>query len=188
MSLAKARWPLKMSQGFSPKPRVAFYSPLPVGTAGQEEYFDAFLEDETDMEDLAKSLTKSLPQGFGLREVFPIPPGDDSLEGKIVASQYLLDFDSAHMQSLALAIQKFLREVTVPFEVLRPKGKRVFDLREYVSEFYLEPCPSHAALMTVKHAQGRTARPQWVISSLEKYGAFINPLEVIIDRRKILFD
>ncbi len=177
-----------MSQGFSPKPRVAFYSPLPVGTAGQEEYFDAFLEDGTNPEDLAKSLTKSLAQGFGLREVFQIPPGDDSLEGKIAASQYLLDFESVHMPDLDPAVQKFLQEDTVPFEILRPKGKRVFDLREYVTEFYVESCSSHLAAMTVKHAQGRTVRPQWVISALGKYGVLIDPMEVIIDRRKILFD
>ncbi|MGI6643132.1 MAG: TIGR03936 family radical SAM-associated protein [Bacillota bacterium] len=193
MAMARAKWPVQMSLGFSPKPKVSFYAPLPVGTSGREEYFDAILSRAVNVSCLARSLSGSLPKGFGVSQVFLVPDGQESLEEKIVASVYALDLKGVERQAMSRAVDAFLKEERVLFQVRRPKDTRTVDLRGYVRDFCVEAekglRDDHLGLvMTVTHDKGRTIRPQWVLSALSRFGLNLDPLEAIIDRRKILFD
>ena len=87
IAVSRAKWPVDMSQGFTPRPRLAFYAPLPAGTAGMEEYFDASLAERRELPDLARSLSKALPAGLRLHEVYGIPDNEGSLEERISASE-----------------------------------------------------------------------------------------------------
>ncbi len=193
MAMARARWPVKMSMGFSPKPKVSFCAPLPVGTGGQEEYFDVLLGEDVQISWLARSLSRNLPRGFGVSQVFLVPDGQEPLEERITASVYALDLKGVNRQEISRAVDAFLKDERVLFEVKRPKDTRTLDLREYVCDFSIEAEEGlrgdHLGLvMTVAHDKGRTIRPQWVLSALSRYGFDIDPHEAIIDRRKILFD
>ncbi len=193
MALSKAKWPVQMSQGFSPKPRISFCAPLPVGTAGAQEYFDVRLAQTRELSWLAFTLSRSLPEGFGLSKIHFVPDGQGSLEKAIAASLYSLELKGACGKEFSEAIQAFLNEESVPLEVRTKGNPKTVDLRSFVIDFALEAseglsgCCLHLK-MTVRHRDGRTIRPGWVLSALSRYGLEVDPREAIIDRRKILFD
>lgn len=190
IAVFRAKWPIEMSQGFSPRPRLSFYAPLPAGTAGLDEHFDAQLRVPWGLPGLARSLSVSLPGGFALHEVRGISDREESLEARITASQYLLDVKGVDVAQLSRSLDAFMAEDEVLFDVVRPKETKSVDLRPFVLEIgdvCAESGDKAVLEMTLKHDAGRTIRPQWVLGSLGRFGLDLDPREAIVDRRKVLF-
>ncbi len=208
MALKRAKWPVAITRGYSPKMRVSFYSPLPVGTSGEEEYLDVTLDKNgiTDfiqakakgvghllsnsdiLAQLAGALSNALPKGFAVCELVVVHNGQKPFESQIQGSLYRTEIEEVTADTLSSSIEAFLAEKQVLFEVQRPKESRTMDLRDFVESISLIPGSSPATLfMTIRHDNGRTVRPQWVIDSLSRFGMDINTGEVIVDRLKLYF-
>lgn len=190
LSIFRAKWPVEMSQGFSPRPKVSVYAPLPVGIAGREEYFDAVLGGCPDLGALAKALSGALPNGFSLHEVYLIPDKEGPFEERIRASSYSADMKGVDREKVKESLAAFMQESRVLFEVKRPKETKVVDLRPFVLGIG-EPEEAQGGRVIldieIAHDKGRTVRPQWVISSLDRFGMDLDSREAIFDRRKITF-
>lgn len=190
IAASRAKWPLEMSQGFSPRPKFSFYAPLPAGTAGWEEWFGAVLDKPWSLSTLARSLSGALPKGFSLHEVREAPLKEEPFESSIAASEYVLDLKEVNAGDLSRTLDAFMAESQVPFLVVRPKEKKTVDLRPFVLHLGEPKAASEERIvldMTLSHDEGRTIRPQWVLGSLARFGLELDPREAIIDRRKILF-
>jgi radical SAM-linked protein len=190
LSLARAKWPVEMSQGFSPRPKISVYAPLPVGVAGFREYFDAVLGGRPDLRALAQRLAGTLPEGFALHELYPVNGDETPFEESVRASYYSVDMKEVKGEAVKRALEAFMGSPQVPFEVRRPKQSRTVDLRPFVlgAGEPEEAGDGRVVLdMVIAHDKGRTIRPQWVISSLGEFGFEFDPREAIIDRRKIIF-
>jgi radical SAM-linked protein len=190
LALRRAEWPLEMSKGFSPKPRISVYAPLPVGVAGMREYFDAVLRGHPDMRVLARRLASSLPEGFALHELYALTGDEAPFEESVRASSYSVDMEGVKAEALRHALDRFLEAPQVFFDVRRPKEVKTVDLRPFVLGVGEpeEVGVSRVVLdMVIAHDKGRTVRPQWVLSSLGEFGLDVDPREAIIDRRKIIF-
>jgi radical SAM-linked protein len=190
LSVFRAKWPVEMSQGFSPRPKISVYAPLPVGVSGEEEYFDAVLGGCPDLALLARTLSAALPEGFVLHEVYPAPLREEPFEESIKASSYSVDVKGVKPDRVKKALDEFRDASQVLFEVERPKGSRVYDLRPFVRSLG-EPFEAEGNRvvldMEIAHEKGRTVRPQWVLSSLSRYGLDLDAREAIFNRRKIIF-
>lgn len=189
IAVRRAYWPVEMSQGFNPRPRLSFYAPLPAGTAGLEEYFDATLSSWRSLPELAKSLSGSLPQGMRLHEVYGVADKEEPLEAQIAASEYSVDLWGIDVSLLNRALEAFMELDEAPYLVVRPKEEKSVDLRPFVLAVgEARPGSGERVLfdMTISHESGRTIRPQWVLASLSRFGMDVDPREAIIDRRKIL--
>ena len=190
IAASRAKWPLEMSQGFNPRPKFSFYSPLPAGTAGREEYFDAVLSAPWSLRGPGMSLARALPEGFSLTRSKRRPEGEP-FESRIAASLYGLDLRGIDPRELSRALDAFMAEDSVPFVVVRPKEKKTVDLRPFALHISEPEAVSEERVvleMTLGHNDGRTVRPQWVLGSLAQFGLDLDPLEAIIDRRKILLE
>ncbi|HHY45519.1 MAG TPA: DUF2344 domain-containing protein [Firmicutes bacterium] len=191
LALRRAGWPVEMSQGFSPKPKISVYAPLPVGVAGHREYFDAVLSGRPDIGALARTLASSLPEGFALHELYPVGDGEPPFEETVKASLYSVDMEGVEPEAIRRALDAFLKASQVLFDVVRPNEVKTVDLRPFVLGVG-EPEEAGADRvvldMTIAHDKGRTVRPQWVIASLAEFGLNADPREAIIDRRKIIFE
>jgi radical SAM-linked protein len=73
----RASLPLKLSQGFNPRPYLWFALPLPVGTAGRSEYLVVELAEPFGPEAVLGRLAPELPEGFALKAVRSVAPGAD---------------------------------------------------------------------------------------------------------------
>jgi len=208
MALRRANWPVLMTQGFSPKMKVSFYSALPVGTAGYDEYMDVVLnvsdrflgkastksgegsEVFQFLSLLAHSLSKTLPTGVSIKQVFPAEKDEEPFESRILSSLYHVHMRNVDEICLTTAITEFLKCSSVPYNINRRKSTKTIDLREFISWAQIKPVQNLGpdilcVLMEIKHADGRTARPQWVIDSLSEFGLSADSKEVIVNRVKI---
>lgn len=65
-SLRRADFPLVFSSGYTPRPRISYAPPLPVGYEGLGEYFDVLLKKRLSRIEAGKLLEESFPNGFKL--------------------------------------------------------------------------------------------------------------------------
>jgi len=63
-ALRRAGIPLRFSEGYHPKPRVAFEDPLPTGTESEEESFVVRLAADLAPEEIVRRLNAELPEGL----------------------------------------------------------------------------------------------------------------------------
>ncbi|HOP70244.1 MAG TPA: TIGR03936 family radical SAM-associated protein [Bacillota bacterium] len=209
MALARAGWPVAMTGGYSPKMKVSFYAPLPVGTAGEEEYMDVVLDtkgiarlvranakcgsrkfrDIDILAQLTKAFSRVLPEGFSVKQVYLVDDGKQNFESQITGSLYRIEVEEVTTEDLSPAIEQFLTQEQVLYELERPKQTRTTDLRQFVESIEVVPGSSPATIfMKIRHDNGRTVRPQWVLESLSEFGLDIDTREVIVDRLKVYFD
>jgi len=70
---ARASLPLKHSQGFNPRPRLALVPPRPVGVASRCELMVIQLTEPIDAETLCRKLNEQLPRGISASAARPLP-------------------------------------------------------------------------------------------------------------------
>lgn len=217
MALARAGWPVAMTKGYTPRPKVEMAAPLPVGTAGLNEVADVYLSEDRSIEDLGRSLAEAMPPGFKLKEVWRISPDETALERRITASTYSVLVYGAEHASLKRAVECFLDKTEARYarEVRGrtlethkwpdgPEKSREIDLRPFVSRIEVVPrnepalsagnrTPPLATFreisppvlkMVLRHFQGRTVRPAWILDFLVKYCGLegVDPRESVVDR------
>lgn len=125
-ALRRADLPLAFSRGFHPHPLVQFAFPLPVGTAGEREYFDVELEKNISLKELFQRLRPAFPEGIRIKGVEPVPEGALSLEAEIKRAGYRAEVELAGALpagELQEAIRRFL-DLEV-LEVQKSKKGRV---------------------------------------------------------------
>lgn len=227
MALARAGWPVAMTEGYTPRPKVEMVAPLPVGTAGLNEVADVYLSEARPLEDLVRSLAEAMPPGFKLKEVWRIPLDEPALERRITASTYRVLVYGARQDALKRAVECFVGKDEAKFhrgarEETRETHKspdrqeniREIDLKLFVSRIEvvpgneprlsaergklplagqvtvrLIPPPGGTSAppilrMVLRHFEGRTVRPAWVLEFLVKHCGLegVDPREAVVDR------
>jgi radical SAM-linked protein len=94
-AIRRAGLPVAYSQGFHPKPRVAFGPALPVGVESEAEYLDLELVGAQDAAEIAARLAARLPEDLQLVEARPLDPRAPSISAATRAAHYLADFPEA---------------------------------------------------------------------------------------------
>lgn len=92
------------SRGFSPHPRIAFGPPLPLGDAGEGEYFDVLLA-EAPGRGWLDLLNRCLPRGLEVQEASLIEKTASSLMSDISAATYAIMLWSEDTRLLAEQVQ-----------------------------------------------------------------------------------
>jgi radical SAM superfamily enzyme YgiQ (UPF0313 family) len=73
-SLARAGYRARFTEGFNPKPRLEFASPLVLGASSAGEMASIELEDFDDAGTFAGRMNRALPPGISVEEAAPMPP------------------------------------------------------------------------------------------------------------------
>jgi radical SAM-linked protein len=82
-ALRRASWPVRLTEGFNPRPRVVFPDALEVGVVSQDEAAEVELAQWIPLSKLERQLRRSLPPGLllrSLKEVDPIRTGKRLIE------------------------------------------------------------------------------------------------------------
>ena len=91
-SVRRAGLAYAVTQGFSPHMKVAFGPALPVGTAGENEYYDVWLTRYTDAErGVASSCSASTPGDLAPLEARYVADEEPSLAAAITIAVYRVD-------------------------------------------------------------------------------------------------
>ena len=158
-SVRRAGLPVAYSKGFSPHPKIAFGSGLPVGFASEVELLDIQLTEEISPEEVVSRFNSGLPEGIEILAASPLAPGTASLGAAITAARYEVECSA---EWLPAALEGFL--ALSSYELLRPYkgGMRRDDLRAGVLEAQIEG----SLLRLTCSIQPRSTRPSDVLGAL----------------------
>jgi radical SAM-linked protein len=168
-ALRRARVPLAYSQGFNPRPKMAFAAALPVGYTAAAEVVDIFLEEPLDPLELVRRLAVVLPSGLQVISIEKIDPGLPALQPQVWAADYLVDVAwRGERVELEARIVALLAASTLPRERVRKGQRRSYDLRPLVEDLKLEDgdAEGHRLWMRLRYGTGGTARPEDVLDAL----------------------
>lgn len=126
-AVRRANLPYAVSQGFSPRMRIAFGPALPVGTAGEREYVDILLKRFVPLAEVARALGSSVVPELGLVTCGYVSPAERSLASRLTIALYDVEIEGGSPQQ---EIERSLGELMGTGRLsVEHKGKqKVFDL------------------------------------------------------------
>jgi radical SAM-linked protein len=161
-ALVRARWPLRYSQGFNPRPRMTLPFPRNVGTAADRQLALVDLTTAADGDALFARLARQLPAAAPLRSVQAPGPRGTPLPTRVV---YEVELDAADATGLAARIAALLACPAIP--VARDcgphKAPRALDIRPHIENVLLA---DGRLRLELRFAEGRTARPAEITTAL----------------------
>jgi radical SAM-linked protein len=165
--------PIASSAGFSPRPKLVFGAPLPLGMLAEHELADLFLSERLTRADLRARLAEVMPRGYRLIDLADEWVGAPALATQLAAADYRLTLLGAAADRLGGAAERLLDAESLPRERRREKKVTRYDLRPLLLELKVSPADDgdggKAALawMRLRHSQERgSGRPEEVVAAL----------------------
>jgi len=162
--------PLKYSQGFSPRPRMHFAAPLPVGCGCGADLLDLSLDEPWTSQALRDAIAGVTPQNLVVLDVTAVDIRATSLSDLLQEAEYSVWLQQVDEAELAETVAAFLEkdEILMPKRGRKYRGK-FYDLRPLVKSLTLDPAtpsPWLGLRMRVMARPGATGRPDEVLRAL----------------------
>lgn len=161
----RATLPHAVTQGFSPHLKAAYGPALPVGTAGEREYFDVWLREYTGAADVLRLLRDASPEELAPSHAAYVGNDAPSLTAALTIGQYRVELDRREIS--AEQAQAALDSVLSTGELeVEHRGKtKVFDLARSIPK---DVCVSEmgdevAVDLTVRMGPQGSLRPETLI-------------------------
>lgn len=158
------------SEGFSPRPRLAFGLALPTGHASDGEYVDIRTEEPPDgLPVLCARLTEVLPEGLAVPAAEVIDPGTPSLQEAVGACTWTAELGGPTLRQAEDAVRATLAAGELPIERQRKGKAQVVDLRPALRELAVGEEGAGPALVLTAVLATRPAsfRPEEVVEVLD---------------------
>jgi len=170
-ALRRAQVPLRYTQGFHPKPKVAFSDPLPVGMESEAEIMRVEVHRQTEPEALVSLLRPLLPDGIGIIKGSVILRKKEAfwLEGQATAYRI-----QSRVPLAFTHIDQFNRQPELTVQRKSAKGRvQKLDLKKAVVSIKVEP--SGALLLQLNQPAGPVVRPADIL----KYIFGLTPEQIV---------
>ena len=133
-AVRRARVSYAITQGFSPHMKVAFGPALPVGTAGEKEYYDIWLTRYTSAEEVLVLLRAAMPDDLAPTQAAFVAESEPSLAATVTITKYRVEVRGR--ESSAGEVRAALgRLVDSGMLVVTHRGKeKIFDLARSLPE------------------------------------------------------
>jgi radical SAM-linked protein len=182
-ALRRAGVALAYSEGHTPHPRLSLAAPLAVGVTSTAELMDVFLSRRMAPRDFIRSVSVQLPAGIEVLEVAEVGLGLPSLQSEVRWARYRVEgpFDGAP-EKVRSAVDRFLAAESIPWEHMRDKELRKYDIRTLVRDLWVDdpPAGSYALGMVLRCDNTATGRPEQVAAALGL------PEPVVIHREELV--
>lgn len=176
-ALRRARVPLAYSQGFNPRPKMAFAAALPVGYTSVAEVLDVFLEDRLTPAEMVHRLAEVLPAGLRVVSVAEVEPRLPALQSQVRAAEYSVRVAwSGDGADLGARIADLLAKSTLPCERVRKGRRYTYDLRPLIEVLRVEAREGadYRLWMKLRYGSEGTGRPEDVLGALGLTDAPVN--------------
>ena len=133
-ALRRAHVPLAYTQGFSPRPKLSFAPPLPLGVVGTAELLDIELTRHQDEADFIEMANAAVPAGLRFTEATDLLSGAPGLSHLIKRCRYsfkALDDDLESVDCKALLAQK---SITVTKQRKKDKVPKEVEIRNLLHQ------------------------------------------------------
>jgi radical SAM family uncharacterized protein/radical SAM-linked protein len=132
--VARARIPIRFSQGFHPHPKFSFATALSVGVESQAEYMDMEIAAGFGADRVKEHLNDVLPEGIEILDACEIPLRSASLSVIMDRVRYRVTLPDPVILDLQACVEGFLARETFPYH-REKKGKSLdLDLRRELTD------------------------------------------------------
>jgi radical SAM-linked protein len=169
-ALRRAELPVKMTQGFNPRPRMSFPLALALGIEGLEEVVELELSSWVPPKALIENLKAQLPEGLCITSAEAAAPSSSRVEEIVYKVQFP---DPQAIASDKVEGLLNLKECWITRE--REGKKKAVNLRPSIRSITLKE--GHLEIR-VKVLQEATARPEEVLGALGLKPPFFNNLKI----------
>ncbi|HHU61793.1 MAG TPA: DUF2344 domain-containing protein [Natronincola sp.] len=178
-ALRRAKLPMAYSEGFSPRPVMAFGFALPVGVLSEAEYGDFEFSEIFDPQEFMTIYNKHLPKGLKVVEAERLPEGASSLMKKINTAKYEVLLPNKEAKELESRWQFLRGQDTFFVQRETKRGVRELDILPFLYDVSLQGSRHDGVIIECVCALGNEGNLR-----IEELGALLNfnPKEVIITR------
>lgn len=151
------------SQGFNPRPVMAFALPLGVGVETIDDYVDITVKGSIMPMEAVSRLKPAMPEGIDIIGAVKAPQDKESMMAKIQAAQYLL------LSPKMAGIQKAIQDTPALMVTKISKGeKKTIDAKALILS--VEPQDANSVKVLVKAGSKENLRPDLLLESLVVIG------------------
>lgn len=166
-SIRRAGLPLTYSQGFTPHPKIAFASPLPLGFVGEAEIMDVTLDDRVAQSEFEERLAAQTTQDLALLSAIEVPAGAPPPQAVLQWSDYEVAVTGVSLHLAEDAIKAFMARDAFEWTEERNEKTRTYDLRAGVAALSANVLGDVVQLsMRLQSDQKMTTRPEQVVAAI----------------------
>jgi len=168
-TLRRAGLPLAYSQGFTPHPKLAFASPLPLGFLAEAEIMDVTLDERVPLDEFRQRLAAQTTTGMPVLAVEEVPPSAPAPQSVLLWADYRVELPTVDTGAARAVVEAFLAETSHPFVDDRRERPKAFDLRAAVARLTAGSRSSGEGTVLEMRLQAdaeTTARPEHVVTAL----------------------
>jgi radical SAM-linked protein len=190
-SIRRAGLEYAVTQGFAPHMKVAFGPALPVGTAGEHEYYDVWLTRYTRARDLLEALQRATPADLAPGDAAFVAAQEPSLAAALTIAKYEVEVDGKESPfQLHAALKSLVEAGTLTVE---HKGKqKVFDLaRSLPEEARVTKSANGSKIdLTVRIGPSGSLRPEALVraalasANLEGTGMRVTRTDTLVEKEE----
>lgn len=182
----RAELPLLLSKGFSPRPKMAFGPPLPLGYTSKAELIEIALVERMGLKEIYKRLAKQLPQGLRISKIEALTKETPALSTIKAVSYYVITRSNELEDEIQERVREFLLKKEAWIKRESPKGEKMINLRAGVFDlkFKKEGEEVRWEMLLSVGNQG-TVRPEEVIEALGERGIELSLVD--IQRQELYF-
>jgi radical SAM-linked protein len=166
----RAKLQVARTQGFHPHPRIAVASPLPVGSTGEAELMDVYLDDRVEPLAFYRAVTEALVPGIRVTAVTETPVDAPALQALIRFAEYRVTLDPGTLtcDQVHTAVAALLEATNFPWEHVRDGEARRYDLRAQVAMLAVESCDAESIVLSMRLQcdAGASGRPEQVVRAI----------------------
>lgn len=171
-AIRRAGLPVAFSEGFNPRPKIAFASALAVGVTSEAEYVDIETSRPVSAERFRAGLAAVLPAGIRPLEARPVPTREPALMAVVDVASYIIDLVPGEESAGAVAafdgaavvgdLKGFLSREEIFYTKQGKSGPREVNARPLIIELrVISVAPALARLEATLHTGSRgTLRPE----------------------------
>ena len=171
-SLRRAEIPLVYSEGFSPRPRIAFGLALPTGAESECEYLDFHLDDQkyetSNISSIPELLTRVLPEGITITGMVKMQSKYISLQQSVTSTVWSIEVKE-NIEEVCKWVETVLNSKELVIERTR-KGKQVIDnIRPYIRDIQVEENDllKRTSIQAELKTQPRSLRPSEFLAATQ---------------------
>jgi radical SAM-linked protein len=172
-AVAASGLPLAWTDAATPRIRLSFGAPLPLGIAAEAELIDLFLTERVPTWQVREGLADRLPAGWTLVDLYDVWLAGPPLAGRVVAADYRIELGAESGEPVAAndvagAVGRLLAADSLPRERLKGGGTVRYDLRPLLADLAVaEPGPPVVVRARTRfHPELGTGRPEEVVAAL----------------------
>ena len=183
-AIRRAELPLSYSQGFTPHPKLAFASPLPLGFVAEAEVLDITLDNRVDPDEFRARLLPETTEDLAIVGLSEVALATPPPQAALLWADYRVDIEGMDVGEAAATVAAFIACPEFMWtEEKKEKSKR-YNLREAVASLDVTARDGGVRLkMRLQADAALTARPEQVVQAL-----FPGAEVMLITREALILD